>query len=172
MLSAARSRTALLALTGASFAALLAGCSSTAGATGSGSGSSGTDSGSSSSSSSGSGSSSSSSSATDAGSSGGSGSYKNGTYTEQGNYSSPGGQETISVSLTIKDDAVKAVTVKTVKADPTAQQYEAQFIGGISGAIVGKKIDDLHVTQVAGSSLTSQGFDDALTKIKADAKDS
>ena len=175
MLSAARSRTALLALTGASFAALLAGCSSTAGATGSGSGSSGTDSGSSSSSSSGSGSSpssSSSSSATDAGSSAGSGSYKNGTYTEQGDYSSPGGQETISVSLTIKDDAVKAVTVKTVKADPTAQQYEAQFIGGISSAIVGKKIDDLHVTQVAGSSLTSQGFDDALTKIKADAKDS
>jgi len=173
MLSAARSRTALLALTGASFAALLAGCSSTAGATGSGSGSSGTDSGSSSSSSSGSGSSSSSSSsATDAGSSTGSGSYKNGTYTEQGNYSSPGGQETISVSLTIADDAVKAVTVKTVKADPTAQQYEAQFIGGISKAIVGKKIDDLHVTQVAGSSLTSQGFDDALTKIKADAKDS
>ena len=76
------------------------------------------------------------------------------------------------MSLTIADDAVKAVTVKTVKADPTAQQYEAQFIGGISKAIVGKKIDDLHVTQVAGSSLTSQGFDDALTKIKADAKDS
>lgn len=171
MLSAARSRTALLALTGASAVALLAGCSSTSGSTtgsgSSGSGSSGSGSSSSSSSSSDS-SSSSPSSATDAGSS--SGSYKDGSYTEQGTYSSPGGQEVISVNLTIASDAVKAVTVKTVKADPTATQYESQFIGGISKAIVGKKIDDLHVTQVAGSSLTSQGFDNALTKIKADAK--
>ncbi|WP_239451878.1 hypothetical protein [Frondihabitans sp. PAMC 28766] len=173
MLSAARSRTALLALTGASAVALLAGCSSTSGSTtgsgSSGSGSSGSGSSNSSSSSGSSDSSSTSpSSATDAGTS--SGSYKDGTYTEQGTYSSPGGQELISVDLTIASDSVKAVTVKTVKADPTATQYESQFIGGISKAIVGKKIDDLHVTQVAGSSLTSQGFDNALTKIKADAK--
>lgn len=168
MLTAARSRTALLALTGASFVGLLAGCSSTGSST-TGSGSSDSGSGSSSAASP---DASSSSSATDAGSSSGSGTYKNGTYTEQGNYSSPGGQETISVELTLKDDAVSAVTVKTVKADPTATQYESQFISGISKAVVGKKVDDLHVTQVAGSSLTSQGFDDALTKIKADAKDS
>lgn len=169
MLSAARSRTALLALTGASAVALLAGCSSTSGSTtGSGSSGSGSSGSGSSSSSSSDSSSTSPSSATDAGSS--SGSYKDGSYTEQGTYSSPGGQEVISVNLTIASDAVKAVTVKTVKADPTATQYESQFIGGISKAIVGKKIDDLHVTQVAGSSLTSQGFDNALTKIKADAK--
>jgi hypothetical protein len=170
MLTAARSRTALLALTGASFVGLLAGCSSTSSSTtGSGSSDSGSGSGSSSSAAP---DASSSSAATDAGSSSGGGTYKNGTYTEQGDYSSPGGQETISVKLTIADDAVTAVTVKTVKADPTATQYENQFISGISKAVVGKKVDDLHVTQVAGSSLTSQGFDDALTKIKADAKDS
>ncbi|RKR76563.1 hypothetical protein [Frondihabitans australicus] len=170
MLSAARSRTALLALTGASFVALLAGCSSTSGST-QGAGSSGSSGDSSSSGSASSPSSSASSSATDAGSSSGSGTYKNGTFSSNGSYSSPGGQETINVSLTIADDSVKAVTVKTVKADPTAQQYEQQFIGGISSAIVGKKIDDLNVTNVAGSSLTSQGFNAALTKIKAAAKD-
>lgn len=105
-----------------------------------------------------------------AGTSNASGTYKDGSYTEQGTYSSPGGQEVISVDLTIAADAVKAVEVSTVKADPTATQYEAKFIGGIGDAIVGKKIDDLNVTNVAGSSLTSQGFDDALTKIKSDAK--
>ena len=141
MLTATRSRTILLGLTAASFVGVLAGCSSTPGSS-SGSSSSGSS----------------------------TGSYKDGTYTEHGSYTSPGGQETISVELTIASNAVKAVTVKTVKADPTAQQYEAQFEGGISAAIVGKKINDLNVTTVAGSSLTSQGFDDALTKIKASAK--
>jgi uncharacterized protein with FMN-binding domain len=163
MLSKARTRTALLAFTGVSFVGVLAGCASTT-STGSGSGStSGSDSSPSTS----------TSATTGTGSAAGSSSgstYKDGTYTEQGTYSSPGGQELISVKLTIASDAVKAVTVKTVKADPTATQYEAQFEGGISAAIVGKKIDDLNVTQVAGSSLTSQGFDDALTKIKSDAK--
>jgi hypothetical protein len=158
MLSSARSRTALLAFTGISFVGILTGCSSTSG--------SGTSGASGSSSSSGGGS---SAAATDSGATSG-GTYKDGTYTEQGTYTSPGGQELISVKLTIASNAVKAVTVKTVKADPTATQYEAQFESGISAAIVGKKINDLNVTQVAGSSLTSQGFDDALTKIKADAK--
>lgn len=143
-----RSRAFLLGATAASFVAVLAGCSSTATST-TGSGASG-------------------SGASSSGSS--TGTYKDGTYTEQGDYTSPGGQETISVELTIASNAVKAVTVKTVKADPTAQQYEAQFAGGISSAIVGKKINDLNVTTVAGSSLTSQGFDDALAKIKASAK--
>ena len=77
---------------------------------------------------------------------------------------------TQTFTVTIANDAVSDVTVKTVKADPTATQYESQFIGGIKAAIVGKKIDDLNVTRVAGSSLTSQGFDNALTKIKSDAK--
>lgn len=164
----ARSRTALLAFTGISFVGILAGCSSTSGSTTGSSGSSGSSDSSSSSAATDAGSSPSASSSSSAASS--TGTYKNGTYTEQGTYSSPGGQEVISVKLTIASDAVSDVTVKTVKADPTATQYESQFIGGIKAAIVGKKIDDLHVTQVAGSSLTSQGFDNALTKIKSDAK--
>jgi hypothetical protein len=157
MLSSARSRTALLAFAGVSFVGILAGCSSTSGTGATGSGSSGSSTGS-------------NSSAAAANSGSSDATYKDGTYTEQGTYSSPGGQELISVKLTIASNAVKAVTVKTIKADPTATQYEAQFEGGISKAIVGKKINDLNVTQVAGSSLTSQGFDDALTKIKSDAK--
>lgn len=149
-----RSRTALVAFTGVSAVALLAGCSAAAdGATdtSTNSGSSSADSGS--------GTTSSDTST-----------YKDGTYTENGTYSSPGGQETISVSLTLKSNVVTAVTVKTVKADATAASYEKLFIGGISAEVVGKKINTLSVSRVAGSSLTSQGFNSAVTAIKADAK--
>ncbi|GAA4675945.1 hypothetical protein [Frondihabitans cladoniiphilus] len=174
-------RTTLLAAAGLSAVGVLSGCSTAASTPAQGSSDSGSTSRASSSSASSSPTSDASSGATSASddngasssaaAGSGSGTYKNGTYTEQGTYSSPGGQELISVQLAIHDDAVQAVTVKTVKADPTATSYEAKFIGGISSAIVGKKIDDLHVTNVAGSSLTSQGFDDALTKIKSDAAD-
>ena len=96
--------------------------------------------------------------------------YKDGTYTEPVTYVSPGGTEQIRVSLTLAKNIVTAVKVTTVQADPTAQGYEQLFEGGISSAVVGKNINSLNVGVVAGSSLTSQGFDDALTKIKADAK--
>ena len=36
--------------------------------------------------------------------------------------------------------------------------------------VVGKNIDEVAITKVAGSSLTPKGFTDALEKIKADAK--
>ncbi|MCU1533652.1 MAG: hypothetical protein JWR53_133 [Glaciihabitans sp.] len=95
--------------------------------------------------------------------------FKDGTYSSDGKYTSPGGAEVINVSLTLVSNKVTAVTVKTVTADPTATQYEAQFISGISAVVVGKDLNTLKVDRVAGSSLTSLGFDDALTAIKADA---
>ena len=97
-------------------------------------------------------------------------SYKDGSYSQQGTYASPGGQEVISVALTLKSNIVTAVTVTTVKADPTATTYEAMFESGIGAVVVGKNITTLNVSRVAGSSLTSLGFNDALTKIKAVAK--
>jgi hypothetical protein len=44
------------------------------------------------------------------------------------------------------------------------------FESGIGAVVVGKNINTLNVSRVAGSSLTSMGFNDALTKIKAAAK--
>jgi uncharacterized protein with FMN-binding domain len=95
--------------------------------------------------------------------------YKDGTYTEPGTYVSPGGTEHISVTLTLASNVITAMKVTTVKADPTATGYEQLFEGGISGATVGKNINTLNIGVVAGSSLTSMGFNRALATIKADA---
>jgi uncharacterized protein with FMN-binding domain len=96
-------------------------------------------------------------------------SYKDGTYTEPGTYVSPGGTEHISVTLTLAKNIITAMKVTTVQADPTATGYEQMFEGGISGATVGKDINTLNIGVVAGSSLTSMGFNKALAAIKADA---
>lgn len=95
--------------------------------------------------------------------------YADGTYTAEGSYATPETVETISVTLTLEGDVVTAVEVT---GDPQAREsenYQGQFIGGIADVVVGKNIDELAVSRVAGSSLTSGGFNQALEQIKSEA---
>ncbi|WP_404442632.1 FMN-binding protein [Microbacterium marinum] len=108
---------------------------------------------------------------TDAGSDAGSstGSYADGTYTAEGSYQTPETVETISVTLTIADDVVTAVEVTGDPQARESEQYQGQFIGGIADVVVGKSLDDIQVDRVAGSSLTSGGFNQAVEEIRTDA---
>lgn len=112
----------------------------------------------------------SSASSSDSGSSSSStGTYKDGSYTEEGSYQSPAGNDSVKVEVTLKSNVVTAVTVTGEATNPTAKEYQSDFISGIQSVVVGKKIDDLKVSKVAGSSLTSTGFNAAIEKIKTDA---
>ncbi len=96
--------------------------------------------------------------------------YADGNYSATGTYNSPGGKETIRVTLDLANDIVADLAVTSVKIDSTAANYENAFEGGIQGVVVGKDIDSLNVGPVAGSSLTSIGFNRAITTIKGLAK--
>lgn len=95
--------------------------------------------------------------------------YKDGTYSADGTYVSPNGTETVGVELTIESDTVTAVDITTHPTNPNTEKFQGEFAGGVASQIVGKKIDELNVSKVAGSSLTSGGFNDALEEIKAEA---
>ncbi|WP_137843931.1 FMN-binding protein [Microbacterium sp. 2FI] len=99
----------------------------------------------------------------------GTASYVDGTYTAEGSYPTPETVETISVTVTLEDDIVTAVEVTGEPQRPESEQYQGEFIGGIADVVVGEDIDTLNVSRVAGSSLTSGGFNDAIETIKADA---
>lgn len=96
--------------------------------------------------------------------------YKDGTYSADGTYRSPGGNEKIGVTLTIAGDAISNVSITTYGSGSDAQGYQAQFKDGISAIVVGKKVNDVSVSRVSGSSLTSTGFNNALETIKSEAK--
>lgn len=95
--------------------------------------------------------------------------YADGTYEADGEYQSPGGTESITVTLTLSDDTVTDVEVVQHASAGNAAQFQGQFAAGISDVVVGQDIDTLNVSRVAGSSLTSGGFADALETIKSDA---
>jgi len=110
----------------------------------------------------------------DAGSSSSSGgdstaTYTDGTYTAEGSYQTPETVEQISVTLTLADGVVTDVEVTGDPKAPETEQYQGQFIAGIADEVEGKAIDDLNVSRVAGSSLTSGGFNDAVQSIKEQA---
>ncbi|CAM3273229.1 hypothetical protein PSET11_01686 [Arthrobacter ulcerisalmonis] len=95
--------------------------------------------------------------------------YQDGTYSADGNYVSPNGQETVGVQLTLAAGKVTAVEITQHPSNPNTRKFQGEFAGGIADQVVGKSIDDLNVSKVAGSSLTSGGFNDAVTKIKSEA---
>jgi uncharacterized protein with FMN-binding domain len=95
--------------------------------------------------------------------------YADGTYTAEGSYATPESVETISVTVTLADDVVTAVDVVGNPQKSESEKYQGEFIGGIADVVVGQEIDSLSVSRVAGSSLTSGGFNQAIETIKSEA---
>ena len=99
------------------------------------------------------------------------GTYKDGKYTETADYDNPEGGASITVTVTLADDVITATSATGSESSggPSAE-YQNDFISGYASEVVGKDIDSVSLSRVSGSSLTSNGFNAALTKIKTDAK--
>ncbi len=97
-------------------------------------------------------------------------SYKDGTYTASADYQSPGGSESIKVTITLDDGVVTDSTVVGDPSDSEAKEYQDMFISGYKNQVVGKSIDSVSLSRVSGSSLTSIGFNSALDAIKQQAE--
>lgn len=97
--------------------------------------------------------------------------YEDGTYNATGSYISPGGKESIELSVTVKDGAIVETSMKNRATDGEAEEYQQLFADHYKSLIVGKKLSEVaSLSRVAGSSLTSSGFNDALDQIKNDAR--
>jgi hypothetical protein len=92
--------------------------------------------------------------------------YRDGRYRADGPYLSPAGDESMIVVVQLQNDLVTGVEIGLYPTSATSSTYQAQFASGIADLVVGRDIDALDVTVVAGSSLTSTGFRNALTAIK------
>jgi|RhiMethySRZTD1v2_1073278.scaffolds.fasta_scaffold1904851_2 hypothetical protein len=96
-------------------------------------------------------------------------SYADGIYSAYGGYSSPGGPQGISVAVQLKDDEVSWVMVTPSSFVGEAGEFQSRFAAEIQGEVVGVDIDLLAISRVAGSSLTSLAFNDAVGQIKSQA---
>jgi hypothetical protein len=96
-------------------------------------------------------------------------SYKDGTYSAAGSYRTPETLENINVTLTVKDGVVTDSSVQQTPQDRESVQYQADFKNNYKNFVIGKKLSDINLSRVSGSSLTSSGFNTAVDKIKSEA---
>ena len=97
-------------------------------------------------------------------------SYKDGTYSSTGSYTSPAGKEEVGVSLTLKNNIITDVTFTPKATNEVSIKLQGMFASGYKELVVGKDINTIKLDKVSGSSLTPKGFNDALDKIKLQAK--
>jgi hypothetical protein len=93
--------------------------------------------------------------------------YVDGTYNAIGQYG--GLPSSIGVSVTLVDDVISAVTVTPQATDPTSLDYQSRFARAVPVLVVGRNIDEVNLSKVAGSSGTPDGFNAAIQQIKAEA---
>jgi uncharacterized protein with FMN-binding domain len=94
--------------------------------------------------------------------------YVDGVYTATGEYGSL--PSSISVTVTLVDDAITAIEVTPHATDPTSLDFQRRFAAAIPAVVVGKPIDEVNVARLAGSSGTPDGFNAAIQRIKEQAR--
>lgn len=97
-------------------------------------------------------------------------SYKDGTYTMNGSYFSPGGEESVGVTVTLKNGIITDSLVQVLATRPISIKLQGVFTVNYKPLVIGKSINDVVLDKVSGSSLTPKGWNDAIAKIKAQAK--
>ncbi len=96
--------------------------------------------------------------------------YKNGTYTAVGQYNAPSGTESIGVEVALKDGIITDVIVTPQARNGTSRRYQQTVAQNIKQYVVGKSITAVQLDRVSGSSLTPQGWNDAVAQILVQAK--
>jgi uncharacterized protein with FMN-binding domain len=92
--------------------------------------------------------------------------YRDGIYAATGHYETPGGSETLGVTIRVSGGMVSGATVRVEARSPTARQFQEQFASRYADFVVSRPLSDVDVSRVAGASLTSVGFDRAVAEIR------
>lgn len=96
--------------------------------------------------------------------------YINGKYNAIGFYAK--GRNSIDVTVELNNEVIESVSVVPMATISMSLGLQKKFAVAISDEVIGRPIDEVHLDKLAGSSLTTQGFNDAIEKIKSQASNS
>lgn len=96
--------------------------------------------------------------------------FKDGTYNATADYATPENNEDIKLSITIKDGFVTDTSATVSARSRESKEYSTRFVQDYKSYVIGKPIASIKLSRVSGSSLTTEGFNDALAQIEYQAK--
>ena len=97
------------------------------------------------------------------------GPYADGQYAASEKYGVVDGvieEDSIDVTATLRDGVITEVSVTGHPLLTQSHDYMQGFVNEISGAVVGRSVEDAHVTALAGA---SNAFNDAIDDIASQA---
>lgn len=97
-------------------------------------------------------------------------SFKDGTYSASVNYIAHRHNESIQVTLKIKDNIISSSELEQSMSDRESQQYQTEFEQLYKSRVVGKKLDQVSISRIAGASDTSEAFMTAVRQIQNKAQ--
>ncbi len=89
------------------------------------------------------------------------------SFTETIGYDPEGRSETITVSVTLSENIVTELTSIHSMNDGKSRRYQMNFEAEIQPLVVGKDIKTLQLSRVAGASVTTDAFMQAIEVIRA-----
>lgn len=98
--------------------------------------------------------------------------YKSAKFEADTTYTVPSrAKHTVLVTLTITDDIVTDTSITFGgDTDKTSTGYQTKFEAAYQAQVVGKSLDSISLSRVAGASLTTGAYNNALAQIKTAAK--
>ena len=100
------------------------------------------------------------------------GPYADGRYTSSQTYGVVDDlveQDSIDVTLTLTDGVVTDLEVVGHPFAERSKEYMQDFVNEVNAEVVGRSVEDAHVTALAGASKTSEAFNEAVDAIAAQA---
>jgi uncharacterized protein with FMN-binding domain len=95
--------------------------------------------------------------------------YADGTYTVRGVYG--GAPSYLTVTITLEDGDIADLSIGLMPGNnATSRGYQRRFAEAVPDVVGGRSIDGLGVGLIAGASGCSDGFNDALAKIREKAE--
>lgn len=90
-------------------------------------------------------------------------------YLAEGKYRSPAGEETIQVSLDLKEGKISDVKITSNTKADISRKFQGLFLEGVKKEVIGKSISEVgSFDKVNGSSLTGAGFNQAIATLKSE----
>lgn len=95
--------------------------------------------------------------------------YKDGTYSATVSYSVPRAQNSIKVTVVVSSGVISSVSTNNSYTDHESGEYIDRFESALSSSASGQSISSYRPSRIAGASLTTAAFSEALSDIASQA---
>lgn len=81
-----------------------------------------------------------------------------------------GGPSYLEVAVPLEGSIATAAGIEPQAENETSRGYQERFAAAVPDEVIGKSLDEAAVGKLAGASTCPDGFTDALTKIREQAR--